>query len=246
MLETYRRYGIEFVGTFILVLFSAGVVSTYQIPSDSRPEVSGIALVQGLTLAILLSAVFGKQFGCFNPAITVSFYIFKRLSAARALIFIGLQLLAALLAGLVLRTLFNLDILQDSRLGTPHLKAFLDATGDCSLASLLSGFGVEVVLTGFLAFAVFGAFFDGRSPQLGGLLPGLAQVVIVILGFHLTGGCGNPATWFGPMFWEYTLPSWVTLKPAPLMDHVVYWAGPVTGAFLGGLIYSVLILPRKP
>jgi glycerol uptake facilitator protein len=246
MIEHYRRYLADFAGTFVLVLFSAGAVCSYWLPNDSRPEPAGVAMAQGYTLAVLLTATTWKTPGGFNPALTLIFYIFKRLEGRHALVLIGVQLLGAVLAGLVLRSLFSLEVLRDARIGTPHLKAFLDPGGTITLGALLSGCALEITFTAFLTFAYFGAFFDPKAARLGGLLPGLAQVVIVVLGFHLTGGSANPAVWFGPMLWEYTLPGWESLQPTPLADHVVYWAAPVVGAFLGGLVYSTLILRREP
>jgi glycerol uptake facilitator-like aquaporin len=238
--EKLRCYLAELVGTFVLVLFGAGAVCGYYLPSDYRPEVAGIAMAEGFTLAVLLSAIFPVSRGCLNPAITLILWVFKRLDGQRTVVMILMQLVGAVLAGLVLRVLFSVDVLNDARLGTPHLKALLTAE-TVTVASLATGVAVEMVFTAFLTWAIFAALFDPRVPRLGGLLPGLAQTAIIVVGFHLTGGCANPARWFGPIVWEFTLPAGP--GPAPLADHVVYWAGPIVGAFVGAFLYSAVLLP---
>ena len=67
----------------------------------------------------------------------------------------------------------------------------------------------------------------------------------MLLGFNLTGGCANPARWFGPAIWQTTVPALSTGFPGPFADHTIYWVGPVIGALLGGVLYSSVILPPE-
>jgi len=235
----------ELIGTFVLVLFGAGAVCSSYLPSDDyRPEVAGVAMAEGFTLAVLLTAIFPVSQGCLNPALALMLWVFKRLDGQRTALLIVSQLLGAVLAGLVLRLLFSDEVLREARLGTPHLKALLTPTREVTLPGLLTGVAVEMVLTALLAWAIFAALYDPRTPRLGGLLPGLAQTAIIVVGFHLTGGSANPARWVGPLVWQFTLPNWQNL--APLADQLVYWAGPIVGALLGGYVYSALLLqPRR-
>jgi MIP family channel proteins len=243
--EKLRCYLSELLGTFVLVLFGAGAVCAYHLPSSNyRPEVAGMAMAEGFTLAVLLTAVFQVSRGCLNPAITLILWVFKRLDGKRALVMILMQLLGAVLAGLALRYLFSTPVLSEAHLGAPHLKALLTDDLKVTVPGLVTGFAVEMVLTALLACAIFAALFDPRAPRLGGLLPGLAQTAIIVVGFHLTGGCANPARWFGPVVWECTLPT-DPAAPYPLADHMVYWAGPVVGAFLGAYFYSAVVLPPE-
>jgi glycerol uptake facilitator-like aquaporin len=94
----------------------------------------------------------------------------------------------------------------------------------------------------FYTFAIFGTIIDRRAPRLGGFGAGLAQAAIVLIGFHLTGGAANPARWFGPAVWEYTV---VPLKETTFADHPVYWMGPILGALIAGGVYVRLILPEE-
>jgi glycerol uptake facilitator protein len=241
--EKLRSYLAELIGTFVLVFFGAGAICAYYVPENSRPEVAGVAMAEGFTLAVLLTATLPVSQGCLNPALTLMLWVFKRLDGRRTAVLIGTQLVGAALAGLALRLLFSEEVLQEARLGTPFLRVRLTEANTINLGVLLTGFTVEAVLTALLACAIFSTLYDPRCPRLGGLLPGLAQTAIVVLGFNVTGGSANPARWFGPVIWQYTLRGGTTLNP--LADHAVYWAGPIVGALLGGFLYSAVLVPPE-
>jgi glycerol uptake facilitator-like aquaporin len=65
--------------------------------------------------------------------------------------------------------------------------------------------------------------------------------VITLAAYNLTGGAANPARWFGPALWQQSLGQ--MKAAAPFADHTVYWAGPIVGALLGGLLYTTIISP---
>jgi MIP family channel proteins len=237
----------ELIGTYVLVLFGAGAVCSLYLVETPRQDAwpSSVALAEGFALAVLLTATFHVSGGCLNPALTLTLWVFKKLEGRRALALVAAQLLGAALAGLTVRLLFQDDVLKIAYLGTPHLTEALRPRGDQGMtaAALLTGAALEALFTALLTFAVFGTLFDRRGPQLGGLGAGMAQAAIVAFGFWLTGGCANPARWFGTAVWEPTLPDlW---GKRPLTDHAVYWAGPIVGALLGGYLYSTFILPPE-
>jgi MIP family channel proteins len=238
-----RLYVTELLCTFALVFVGAGTVCAYYLPNDPRPEVSGVALAEGFALAVLLTVSFHVSGGCLNPAVTLMFWVFKRLDFARTLGLIIVQLLGAAAAGLLLRFTFSIEVLQAAHLGTPYVKSLLTATNTLGLPGLVSGIGVELFLTFLVTLAIFATLIDPRGPRLGGVLVGLAQVAVILLGFHLTGGAANPARWFGPAVWQLTVPD--LQSKAPLADHAVYWIGPILGALAGGLFYSTFILPPQ-
>ena len=94
------------------------------------------------------------------------------------------QVVGAILAGLAVRFLFTEDVLRRARAGAPHLNEA--AFGTTVLASVLSGIGIELVLTFLLTFAIFGTVLDSRAPRLGGLPVGLALAALVLVGYGLT------------------------------------------------------------
>jgi MIP family channel proteins len=232
----------ELIGTYVLVLFGAGAVCAMFLVEPLRIDVSSVALAEGFALAVLLTATVHVSGGCLNPALTLTLWVFRKLDGRKAVALVVAQLIGAALAGLTVRFLFQDVILETARMGTPHLAPSLRAPDQPpTMSALLTGGALEALFTALLTFAVFGTLFDKRGPQMGGLGAGMAQAAIIAFGFWLTGGCANPARWFGTAVWEPTLPSLWGKKP--LADHAVYWAGPVIGALLGGWIYSTFILP---
>src|SRR5262245_52914565 len=139
MEKDLRGYVAEFIGTFAVVFLSAGAVCANHLaavhwgtPSQGvivqpAPHLVGIALVAGLAYAVALAVTVPISGGFLNPAVTLTLWVFRRLDGTRASALIGVQLFAALVAGMVLRVVLPEDlVLGPARIGTPHLKpAFL-------------------------------------------------------------------------------------------------------------------------
>jgi glycerol uptake facilitator-like aquaporin len=240
-----RPYFTEFLGTFVFVFVAAGTVCASYRNETGQPwlDLAGIALAAGCGLAVALTfSTLDGPGGCLNPALTIMLWVCKRLSGGRMLAFIALQLAGATLAGLLLRLSFGELVLTNSHLGTPHLPAFLEQETNISVGNLLTGIGFEAAFTAIVAFAAFATLIDPRRPRQGGVGVGIAQAAVLLLGYNLTGGCANPARWFGTAVWQPTVPP---LSSGPFADHTVYWVGPVIGALFGGIIYTSAILPPE-
>jgi glycerol uptake facilitator-like aquaporin len=246
--QKVRMYLAELFGTFVVVLAAAGTLCSTYLANDGRYTTVGgvvlsVALAVGFALAVVVTAIYPLSPGCCNPAITLTLWICNRLEAARAGGLIAAQALGSLLAALTLRGLFNPDVLAEARLGMPHLRqSLLGPEGEITLGALATGVLLEFGFAFFLCVAAFATLMDKRAPRLGGLPLGLAQVVIVLFGFHLTGGAANPALYFGPAVGQLTV-NVAVLRP--FADHPVYWAGPFLGAAAGGLFYTLLLLPEN-
>ncbi|CAL1270509.1 unnamed protein product [Larinioides sclopetarius] len=98
------------------------------------------------------------------------------------------------------------------------------------------GMGLELVLTFVIAFTMC-ATADPNRKSLGSdsLAVGLAYLVCTLIALPATGASMNPARSLGPAFVSNT---WT--------NHWVYWAGPVIGGLLAGLIYEYIFdSPKK-
>ena len=97
--------------------------------------------------------------------------------------------------------------------------------------SLVQAIVIEMVLTFFLVFVVYGSAVDARAPKIGGLAIGLTVALDILFGGPFTGASMNPARAFGPAFacghWNH---------------QVVYWLGPLLGGGLAGLIYGRFLI----
>jgi glycerol uptake facilitator-like aquaporin len=245
-----RAYIIELIGAFTLVYFGAGVVCVNYLTTPAgqqpgmanllglQPGLVGIALAQGLLLAVLLAVTVPLSGGYLNPAIAIMLWVFNRLDSARASWLIGAQLLGSALAALCLSYTFAGSVLREARLGTPHLNpvVFHPDARTIPRGALATGTGIEFALTFFLVFAMFGLCLEGPRPRLA------ARTAGILFALPLTGAATNPARWFGPALIESTLPAGPQAVASPFADAFVYTAGPIVGALLAGLVCFKLML----
>jgi glycerol uptake facilitator-like aquaporin len=251
--KLFRTYLVELIGTFALVYVAAGMVCVNHMttPRDTemrtatlgrdQPGLVGMALAQGLILAIMLAATVPISGGYLNPAITIMLWVFNKLDSVKMAWYIGAQFVGAVVAGLCLRYTFDTNILEGARLGTPHLNPLV-YPGPLTRPLLLAGTGIELILTFFLVFAIFSVGAANGRARLAAWSAGAALAVGVLVGFALTGAALNPARWFGPALWELAMVE-QTVGPGAMADVFVYIAGPILGALVGGLV-CFKILPQ--
>ena len=180
----------------------------------------GIAFAHGFALLAFIYALNHISGAHFNPAITISLWVTKRIDSSVAIGYIISQL-----AGAVLAAIFIEGILGSAKIAVPQ------PTGIDGFSAFL----LEGILTFFLVLIVFGIIVDRRShTSHAGLAIGFVFTTIVLLGFGLTGGSFNPARAFGP-----------ALVANYWTNHLLYWFGPIVGAAIAGLVYEYGILRKK-
>jgi aquaporin Z len=242
-----RAYSAELLGTFALVFVGAGAVCVNSMTTiadlQMRPGLVGIALANGLIYAVALSVTLHVSGGFLNPAITLMLWSFNRLDTARMAWYIGAQLLGAALAGLCLYSMFTEEVLRLSSVGTPHVNLEAFGVKFPNWGVVLPATAIELALTFFVVWAVFGTVLDTRGQRITGLMVGLALAAGMCMGFSLTGASTNPARWFGTVFWERLVKESSATSVSPFADIFVYVAGPILGALLAGVFYYVLIVP---
>jgi glycerol uptake facilitator-like aquaporin len=95
----------EFFGTFAVVFFAAGALCADQYLRASGQgsiTILGLALAYGLTVGIMVTAIGHISGGHLNPAVTVGFWVSRRLSTMQALLYAVAQLLGAVAAAYAL------------------------------------------------------------------------------------------------------------------------------------------------
>jgi MIP family channel proteins len=233
----------EMLGTFMLCFIGAGAICTDGWTGGSV-GLLGTAIAYGLALAVGVTATMNISGGHLNPAITIMFWVYKKIDNDKALFYILSQLLGALIAGAMLMLLFASSG-GSTHLGTPHIATDVlttTSTGGWAKYQIpATAIGIEAVLTFLLAFAILGTVVDPRAPKVGGFAIGMAIAAGMLIGGPITGGAMNPARAFGPGLWDAGAFGWEIFRTS----QVVYWIGPIIGALAAGGIYFKFILPDE-
>lgn len=212
-------YLAELLGTFALVFAGPGAAAV-DVASGGAVSGVGIGMSFGLIVMVMIFAI-GHLSGChINPAITIAMLALRRISAAKAALYVAAQLAGAVLAGLAIVAIVG----DEGQAGAtiPRING-ADAA-----------FWSELILTFFLAFVVFAVATDSRSEG------SFAAIAIGgYVGFAATGwgpvanASMNPARSFGPAV------------AANVWDsHCVYWVAPILGALIAAAVYELLREPK--
>jgi MIP family channel proteins len=223
-----QRALAEFVGTFALVFVAAGAVVILG-PQGGPAALLGIALAQGLVLAIFVSNLGHISGAHFNPAVTAGVWVAGKLENARAIVYVVAQVAGAAAGAGLLALAVPKSIWTQTNLGVPVLAHQFGITA-------FRGVLLEAILTFFLVFTVFAAAVDERGVfrSLAGLTIGLVLTFDILIGGPLTGAAMNPARAFGP-----------ALVAGYWTDFWVYVAGPLIGAVLASALYSLAFLRER-
>jgi aquaporin TIP len=224
--DALRRGVAEFVGAFTLIFIGVGsIVAAHQI---GDPSLIGIALAHGLAIAIMVSALGHISGGHFNPAITFGFLVTRRIKPQLAVVYWVAQLAGAALAALLVQQLLPRFTTDPVKLGVPAIGHGVNAG---------AAFGLEAIMTFFLAWVVFATAVDPRGTfkSIAGLAIGLTITMDILFGGPFTGAAMNPARAFGPQ-----------LIGGHWSDAWVWYAGPLLGAAVATVMYELLYLRPPP
>jgi MIP family channel proteins len=226
-------YVAELVGTFLLVLFIALIVSVYARGGISAPEFAVIGLLHAFLLMMLIQSLGAVSGAHFNPAVTLALLSIKKIKVNHAALYIVMQVIGAI-AGAALCKL----ILGELPLHAPNL-------GNVSVSPLLAGktgLGLLCELTGtfVLMWAIMGVAVNphGTADWAGFVIGATLGFAVMAFG-PLTGAGLNPARSLGPAivagefvggFGKFV---------------VVYILGPIIGALLAATAYKLLVLDTE-
>ena len=223
-----QKLTAEFLGTFALVFFGAGAICTERFLQGAGGGLLATALASGLAIAVMSIAFSHVSGAHFNPAVTIGFWITKRMSTMEVLGYWIAQMLGGIVAAFCLKAMLpREDAWQPALGGTPDLVR--DFTR-------LPAMGLEALITFFLVLIYFATTSEDNidSRSLSGLAVGLVYTIGILVAAPFTGAALNPARAFGP-----------ALASTHWSNQGVYWVGPIAGGCVAGLIYDVLYARKQ-
>jgi aquaporin TIP len=216
-----RAVVAEFVATFALIFIGAGAVIQY---NAGKLDLTGVALAQGLVLAIMVSITAHISGGLVNPAVAISLWVTGKLPSVRTVALIVAELAGAVAGAYLLKFLVPAAQFDAGGAGAPAL-------GDGIAVG--KGILIEAAATFLLVYAVFGTSVDQWGPfaKTAGFTIGLVIAFDIMAFGPYTGAAMNPARWFGPAL------------AGGLWDNWYVWVvGPIAGGIIAGVLYWAVFL----
>ncbi|XP_058746512.1 probable aquaporin NIP-type [Vicia villosa] len=210
----------EFIGTYFVIFAGCGVVAVNKIyGSVTFP---GICITWGLIVMVMCYSVGHISGGHFNPAVTITWAIFRRISIKEALLYILAQMFGSILASGTLSLIF--EITSETHFGT------------VPVGSNAQSLVLEIITSFLLLFVVSALATDERAVNnLTGVAVGMTIMLNVFITGPVSGASMNPARSIG----------------AALVVHVykglwIYIVGPIVGAIGGAITYNFLRSIENP
>jgi len=225
-----RSWFAESIATFCLVFFGPLSVIMAAAAFGTGLSIEGILLISfahGSAIGLMVYA-FGHVSGAhINPAVTISMLVTRKIGIIDGIGYIVFQIIGAIIAAFSLKAILP-------ELGAKVNFGTQGGPSDLLNYSVMSGFAVELVLTFFLVTVIFMTAVHKKAPGgIAGLAIGGMIFLIHLVGVPLTGASVNPARTLGPAiasgYWDF---------------HWIYWAGPIIGAIIAGLIMNYIFVKK--
>jgi glycerol uptake facilitator protein len=227
-------YVAEFIGTFALVFFITSVAVLFLAPGGGgTSDFAVVGFVNGLVLFMVVMTIGSVSGAHVNPAVTLGLAALRKIRINDAVIYILLQLSGGVAGALVTKFILADNVAdgastagaKSAEVGTPVLNHTL--VGSTAAGAVAEGIGAF-----FLVWAVVAVAVNPRAARdwAGTVIGGTLALVVFVLA-PITGGCVNPARWFGP-----------ALVANHWTDAWIYIVGPLVGGVLGALAYWYLFV----
>ena len=212
----------ELIGTFILIFTGCAVAVAAILARPTAGPIYdslAVALAFGIALVVIVAAIGHVSGAHVNPAVTLSLAATNKFSWQYVPIYIGAQLLGAVLGAIAVWITFGEGAREVAALAATFPT---DNVGD--LRALL----VEILVTFILVFVIVSVATDDRAPAgIAPLAVGFALACGVLIAGPITGGSLNPARTLGPM-----------IIAGQFTAVWVYIVGPIIGGVLAALVYD--------
>jgi MIP family channel proteins len=238
----------EFLGTFILIVFGAGVVAQVVLSGQRNGQYLSIKLGWGLAVVMGVYVAGGVSGAHINPAVTLAMAVHRSYPWRKVMPYVVAQFAGAILASAVVyvtyyEALGNFDGGVRQVIGDKGT-AGIWATYPQGYLSIRGGLIDQIVGTALLVGLVFALTDNRNMAPSGNLAPLLIGSVVLVIGMTFGYNCGyaiNPARDLGPRLFTAFAGWGAEVFRA---GHHWWWVpivGPCIGGVLGGWSYDLLI-----
>jgi aquaporin TIP len=224
--DTLKAGLAEFISTLIFVFAGEGSGMAFsKLATDGSSAPVGLvaaAIAHAFALFVAVSVAANISGGHVNPAVTFGAFVGGNITLFRGIVYWIAQLLGSTAACLLLKFVTN-----------QTTTAFALSAGVGTWNALV----FEIVMTFGLVYTVYATAVDPKKGDLGTIAPIAIGFIVganILVGGAFTGASMNPAVSFGPALVSW---SWES--------HWVYWAGPLIGGGLAGLVYELFFINRS-
>ncbi|KAM5559699.1 aquaporin TIP1-1 [Rosa sericea] len=217
----------EFISTLIFVFAGEGSGMAFNKLTDNASTTpSGLvaaALAHAFGLFVAVSVAANISGGHVNPAVTFGAFVGGNIPLLRGILYWVAQLLGSTVACLLLKLATN----------GQTTSAFALSSG----VGVWNAFVFEIVMTFGLVYTVYATAVDPKKGNVGTIAPIAIGFIVganILAGGAFDGASMNPAVSFGP-----ALVSW------NWENHWVYWAGPLIGGGIAGLVYEFFFISHS-
>ena len=204
--------------SIVILMFGNNSPLADWIPNVKLRQVITGFLFGGTGALIAISAL-GKESGAhINPAVTMAFWLFKKIDSQKAMIYVVAQLIGAVIGTLPLLLWGQLGRSISFGATTPGVGY---TTQNALLGEVITTFTMVSLLAIFLGFRQIRPYTPALFPFL--------YAIMVPLEADISGISTNPARSFGPAVVSGQWDAWW-----------IYWVGPLAGALLACIFTSRL------
>ncbi|XP_029128596.1 probable aquaporin NIP-type [Cajanus cajan] len=223
VVQVIQKVIAEVIGTYFVVFAGCcSVVLNNAEETKGTITFPGVCVVWGLIVMIMVYSVGHVSGAHFNPAVTLSFALYRHFPLKLVPLYFIAQVLGSFLASGTLYLLFHID--DKSYFGTrpagPHSQSLV----------------FEILTSFLLMFVVSAVATDNRAiGKFAGIAVGMTIIVDVFIAGPVSGASMNPARSLGPA----------------LVMHIytgfwIYMVGPFVGAIVGASVYNLIRFTEKP
>jgi MIP family channel proteins len=247
--ETLREVLAESLGTFVLILFGAGVVAQNIVSKGSAGSYLAINLAWGLGVVMGCYVSAGVSGAHLNPAVTLAAAVHRGFPWRKVLPYVAAQFVGAFVAAAVVYltyreglTAFDGGVRQV--LGPQGTAGIFATYPQPYLSTFPGGFIDQIVGTAILIMVILGITDQRNSPAPTGLAPFIVGLLVMGIGMAFGVNCGyaiNPARDLGPRVFT-ALAGW----GGEVFRAGNYWwwvpvVAPLIGGVLGGWLYDLFV-----